>query len=354
MRRSVVTHSRARYPRTEPADPFIRRTVVQLFCCAALLLLCALVRVVDHPVTQAVRSYLNQTLNVSTSWEDMTVFFTDMGREYGEFADQAVATFFSAPQPEETADSDVSAQQDGSEPLADQSGQSSDDAQAKDSAQVNGEADAETSAGAEEPAVTEAAPTEQYGETLQQEAQYYDSASTYAAVPTLFSDDDLTPTTETDYADYHTGQSRGELPSDITMGKLALDVDFVSPLDGTITSDFGYREHPTTGKSTFHYGVDIAAPAGTAIVAPASGTVIETGCSNAYGNYLVIDHGDAQTFYGHCSKLLVKKGAKVKQGQTIAKVGSTGISTGNHLHFEIRSGSRVVNPRFYIAWENAA
>lgn len=105
----------------------------------------------------------------------------------------------------------------------------------------------------------------------------------------------------------------------------------------TVRSKFGYRNHPVTGVYKLHTGVDISAPNGTPIYAAKPGTVIIAGYSSAWGNYVVINHGNGiTTLYAHMSKILTTKGATVSAGQQIGKVGSTGYSTGNHLHFEVR------------------
>lgn len=118
------------------------------------------------------------------------------------------------------------------------------------------------------------------------------------------------------------------------------------PSSQRVTSTFGMRKHPILRKYKMHTGVDIAADKGAAIVAANSGTVIMAGYdSSGYGNMVVIDHGGGiTTLYAHASKLLVKVGDKVKAGQNIAKVGSTGLSTGNHLHFEVRVNGEPVDP----------
>lgn len=122
------------------------------------------------------------------------------------------------------------------------------------------------------------------------------------------------------------------------------------PASGRISSAFGDRSSPTEGASTNHKGIDIPAPSGSSIVAAADGKVVISTYSYSAGNYIMIDHGGGlTTVYMHCSQLLVKEGETVKQGQTIAKVGSTGYSTGPHLHFGVRSSGSYVNPSGYVS-----
>lgn len=119
------------------------------------------------------------------------------------------------------------------------------------------------------------------------------------------------------------------------------------------SSNFGWRIDPFTGKNAMHEGVDFMAPEGTPIKASAGGIVVYAGRHPDYGNMVEIDHGnDIHTRYGHASKLLVKVGQVVRRGQEIAEVGSTGRSTGNHLHFEVRYKGIAQNPRRFL--ESAA
>jgi murein DD-endopeptidase MepM/ murein hydrolase activator NlpD len=121
------------------------------------------------------------------------------------------------------------------------------------------------------------------------------------------------------------------------------------PVSGTITSPFGYRRNPFGGGMEFHQGLDIAAPMGTTITAAASGTVISAGWYGGYGNYILIDHGGGMaTGYGHCSQIFVSVGQQVQKGQAIGAVGSTGASTGPHLHFEVRINGKPVDPAAYL------
>ncbi|MBI3902257.1 MAG: M23 family metallopeptidase [Nitrosomonadales bacterium] len=123
--------------------------------------------------------------------------------------------------------------------------------------------------------------------------------------------------------------------------------------DGDASSDFGWRIDPFTGKNAMHEGVDFMAQEGTPILASAGGIVVYAGSHPQYGNMVEVDHGnDIVTRYGHASRLLVKVGQVVRRGEKIAEVGSTGRSTGNHLHFEVRYKGIAQNPRRFL--ENAA
>lgn len=117
-----------------------------------------------------------------------------------------------------------------------------------------------------------------------------------------------------------------------------------------ISSDFGNRVHPTLGVVLFHNGVDMAAPGGSKILAAYDGRVVAADYSSSMGNYIMIDHGDSlYTVYMHASKLYVSKGDVVVKGEHIAAVGSTGRSTGNHLHFSVRLNGNYVSPWNYFS-----
>jgi len=122
------------------------------------------------------------------------------------------------------------------------------------------------------------------------------------------------------------------------------------PTMGDVTSGFGWRTSPTDGSgSDFHPGIDIANDVGTPIVATADGKVIVSGGSSGYGQLIQIDHGNGiNTLYGHNSQVLVQNGQMVKKGQVIAYMGSTGYSTGPHVHYEIRVNGTPVNPVNYL------
>jgi murein DD-endopeptidase MepM/ murein hydrolase activator NlpD len=118
---------------------------------------------------------------------------------------------------------------------------------------------------------------------------------------------------------------------------------------GVVTSKFGYRRHPITGRTSMHMGIDIAAKPGTDILAMADGVVIFSGRKSGYGNIVELRHANGlETRYGHNSLNVVKEGDVVRKGQVIAKLGSTGRSTGPHVHFEVRRNGEAVNPMQYL------
>jgi murein DD-endopeptidase MepM/ murein hydrolase activator NlpD len=123
-----------------------------------------------------------------------------------------------------------------------------------------------------------------------------------------------------------------------------------SPLDGPITSSFGIRSNPfgASGRES-HKGLDISAPIGRPVKCTAEGKVVFAGYSGGYGNLVIISHGEEyQTYYGHLSEILVKEGQEVKASTFIGKVGSTGRSTGPHLHYEILRNNKKINPKTFI------
>jgi len=123
----------------------------------------------------------------------------------------------------------------------------------------------------------------------------------------------------------------------------------VWPTSGPITSPFGWRTHPIFGTERFHSGIDIGADYGDSVVAADSGVVMTSGWLGGYGNAVIIDHGNGiSTLYAHNSELLVEEGARVRKGQLISRVGSTGYSTGPHLHFEVRQNGSPVSPMNYL------
>lgn len=131
------------------------------------------------------------------------------------------------------------------------------------------------------------------------------------------------------------------------------DEEITVPVHGEITSEYGNRTNPVSGEYLMHSGVDIAASQGTEIRAAYSGIVSEVGSNSVGGNYISLVHKDgSETLYCHCSKIIAEKGDVIRAGETIALVGSTGRSTGPHLHFEITVDGKTENPLLYLPNEN--
>lgn len=139
------------------------------------------------------------------------------------------------------------------------------------------------------------------------------------------------------------------MPENATFAPIVFTGSLTFPIKGggRITSGFGFRENPIYGKTEFHNAVDIAAPKGTNVLACFDGVVTEAGVSKSLGNYIILDHGKGfYTTYGHCDRLVAKKGMKIREGEVIAKVGSTGDSTGNHLHFAMKMDGLYFYPGY--------
>lgn len=128
-------------------------------------------------------------------------------------------------------------------------------------------------------------------------------------------------------------------------------ISFIKPLEGRITSVFGWRNPTVSTVSKYHTGIDIAANQGTDIISATSGKVVLSSSEGPYGNHLKIQIDDVVIIYAHCLSLKVQEGEEIIQGQVIAKVGSTGNSTGPHLHFEIRKEDRYVNPDLILEFK---
>lgn len=141
-----------------------------------------------------------------------------------------------------------------------------------------------------------------------------------------------------------------KLPRNVSFAFYELGLpETVVPVNGPVTSTFGYRDSPVDGKYEFHLALDIGAEEGTEIGAFASGVVRYIGESDEFGQYLMIDHANnVSSFYAHCSKLLVHKGDAVSCGQTVALVGQTGNATGPHLHLTIEKDNVRLDPAYYV------
>lgn len=145
---------------------------------------------------------------------------------------------------------------------------------------------------------------------------------------------------------------RHDIPDSVTLAAPKLSSQMKLPVTGKLTSSFGFRKHPITQQPDWHTGVDWAVPVGTSVGAAWPGRVMEVGESRIYGNYAVIDHGGFKTRYCHCEKILASEGMRLRQGETLALSGNTGVSTGAHLHFELIISGKCADPlKDIAAWK---
>lgn len=245
----------------------------------------------DSPQAVAMRQCIARSLNVSTNIQDIQVFWQDLQQA----GDLAVAVF--APETSETAenpDQDAEAEQ-GAVPVQDAVG---------------------------EDAVWQAVPLRLVGTEPME--------------------------------DYDTGEMREEQPAQADPQTQDVFSSMMAPICGTVTSTFGSRMHPIEQVEKFHYGVDVAPTDESQyeIHAAAAGTVQKAESNDLSGNFVLLDHGEGkETLYAHCSELYVQAGEQVQQGQVIARVGQTGMATGDHLHFEVRCGEEIYDPLQYISFD---
>lgn len=131
--------------------------------------------------------------------------------------------------------------------------------------------------------------------------------------------------------------------------KVSRDSTRIWPVRGRISSGFGIRRHPVTKRRGFHHGIDVAARSGTAVSAPLTGRVISAGYAGSMGRSIIIEtDGGELLYFGHLSKISVKRGHRVKRGQTIGLVGSSGRATGPHLHFAVKKSGKFINPLSFL------
>lgn len=150
-----------------------------------------------------------------------------------------------------------------------------------------------------------------------------------------------------------------EFESEVLIKEIESELEYLDclpdwlPVEGRVSSGFGYRRHPVTGLRSFHYGIDITADRGTSVQAAGTGVVSFSGWSGGYGKVVVISHGYGyETVYAHNNTLLVEVGDIVNKGDIISEVGNTGNSTGPHLHFEIRVDGEAIDPTSVLRFDN--
>ena len=213
----------------------------------------------------------------------------------------------------------------------------------------------------------------QFGELLEEDFDYndfvpfdtddvfgffVDEESTTENSQTQSEEESIKEPEESTYSEENLSASGGEdLSIDegleiMNFEKYSSSENAVYPVNGTVTSEFGYRTHPIYGTNGLHSGKDIAAAEGTNIYCVLDGKVIETGVGEKSGNYIKVEHeGGVITLYAHCKEILAGEGIRVRKGEKIALVGATGLVTGPHLHFEVIINSEKCDPDFLL--ENA-
>ena len=178
------------------------------------------------------------------------------------------------------------------------------------------------------------------------ETKLSDFTSTEQAVASLYKEADVKKTTTVASTVTTRSSEKISTSTNISNSAPSLGINLAQPVSGKLTSRYGEK---SSIRSSAHTGLDIANSTGTPIKAAASGTVVFAGTKGSYGRMVIISHGNGvQTYYGHCSSLDVSVGQTVSQGQVIAKMGSTGNSTGPHLHLEIRVNGSALNPQKYL------
>ena len=173
-----------------------------------------------------------------------------------------------------------------------------------------------------------------------------------AGSPDLISEAPLAPTMRDTLAEYNylrTTNLAGRQRNIFVRGDVNV-LPGVWPVNGRLMGGYGRRSDPFSGEGEMHKGVDISAPMGTPVKAAADGIIIHAGWNGGYGRCVIVDHGNNyQTLYGHLSRLDVMEGQEIRQGETLGSVGTTGHSTGPHLHYEVHVGSTPVNPYRFLA-----
>lgn len=192
------------------------------------------------------------------------------------------------------------------------------------------------------------ASSQSIGEMLRQRAAAR-AAAAAAAEAEAAAQQPASASSQADAGDAGTSDDSGSTEPDYSYQPVSGSGAFIWPVNGVITSPYGYRTHPIFGTTIYHSGIDIGVDYGTPVHAADSGVVVEAGWISGYGYAVVIDHGNGlSTLYGHNESLNVSSGQSVSQGQVIAYAGSTGNSTGPHVHFEVRSNGDPVDPSAYL------
>ena len=152
----------------------------------------------------------------------------------------------------------------------------------------------------------------------------------------------------TEIAEENTNENTEKTQEELDVEYIKNNISFIVPIEGRISSTFGWRNPTTPTVPKYHTGLDIAANTGTVIKAATNGTIILASSEGDFGNHYTVQIGEIQIIYAHCDKLYFEEGTEIYQGQEIAEVGSTGNTTGPHLHFEIRRDGRKIDPQLIL------
>jgi len=290
------------------AGSFFKKTMMRLCVCAVIFALAVVLKNSTQPAMADLRETISDTMGAVTTAQDVEVFAQNVSSKIGEITGTTVTVF------SEDTDSISS----DNEEIESTSDEPSSDENAED----------------DELSLSDYAVNVSM-QTPMEIVEPLDDFSLFGAA--------------TESYDCDTSEARVDLPSNVCNDNLILPIELRVPVDRHVTSKFGTRINPVTHKESFHYGIDIGAPEGYPIVAPADGTVADVSYSSSYGEKLTIHHDyGIGTFYGHCSEILVDEGEFVEKGQVVARVGSTGWSTGPHLHFELHKDMMILNPENYF------
>lgn len=309
------------------------RRAIKLFICAGLFIVAALMKLVFPSTLTAIGDKLNSVVNYKAA---LTALGEGISGEkkFTTALGEAITYAF-------TGESNAAANKDEQvSPPVDQASTAtaaSDSAAENDAAAISDTAVTDTSADDDAAAVF--AEDKNAEASQDAEASATDKKDTLAdAVIAAFIQ------SQEEYSDY-------AIPAGVTYEMPRISISYDKPVDGVVSSPFGYRVHPVEKTVKFHYGTDIAAKKGTPINAFADGKVIAAGDSTTLGKYVIISHGDVQSEYAHCGSIAVTSGQTVKKGAKIATVGDTGNATECCLHFELKVNGQYVNPEYYVQWK---
>jgi murein DD-endopeptidase MepM/ murein hydrolase activator NlpD len=324
--RRSVSHRR-RSVATYKHDDRSSRRAVKLFICAGLFVIAAVTKLLFPSALEAVGEKINSVVNYRAALTALGQGFS--GEKKFTAALGEAFTYAFTGEPADTLDNEKKVQV--TEDLADGAEAGNTTAETNSADMVTGDTEDEAKAVFSEND-TEAVP---------------DSAAAAPSEPTeeAFSNAVIAAFLESqeEYSDY-------AIPAGVTYEMPRIVLAYEKPVEGEVSSTFGYRIHPIEKTIKFHYGTDIGAKKGTPITAFADGKVIAVGESTTFGKYVVLGHGDVETKYAHCDSISVESGQTVKKGDRVAAVGDTGNATEACLHFEMKVSGQYVNPEYYVQW----